>query len=426
MPGSTRHERAARLGQRRYYGWAMVAVAGFGIFTSGPGQSHTFAVFNKLIAQDLDLSLTAVTNAYMAATIAAAFLLPLFGRQVERFGPRLSLMAVTVGLGLACVAFGAVAAWLWLVLGFGALRFLGQGSLMLGSSNLVAQWFAAQRGKAMGLMVVGFAASMAIHPTLGRILIEWIGWREAWVAMGLITWVTMLPLLWFLVIDKPEDIGLHPDNAAAPAEDAPKPSLTGATLEEAIRHRSFYLVCGGFFMISGLVTTLHFHQFNIFEAQGLSANLATVSYWITAITMMVLMPLIGRGFDRFKTRYMFAFGLVVQASTLIGITFVTSIPAFVAYALLFGLNNTLSMTMAGYLWPRYFGRLQLGRIQGTGQMILVVGASLGPIPVSWAFDNWGDATDMLRILAILPLAAALAVVMFLRTMEQVPGNEHLE
>ena len=58
-----------------------------------------------------------------------------------------------------------------LALGFGALRFLGQGSLMMNAANLVAQWFSRKRGFAMGLMALGFAASMAVHPPLGQFLV---------------------------------------------------------------------------------------------------------------------------------------------------------------------------------------------------------------------------------------------------------------
>ena len=43
-----------------------------------------------------------------------------------------------------------------LIVQIGALRFLGQGSLMLNCANLVAQWFNAKRGFAMSLMALGF------------------------------------------------------------------------------------------------------------------------------------------------------------------------------------------------------------------------------------------------------------------------------
>ena len=427
MQSEKRIALAQDLNRRAFYGWIMVFVAGFAIFASGPGQSHTFSAFNALIAADLGISNTELAFAYSIATVAAALLLPILGRQVERFGPRRSLLAVTIALGFACLFFGAVANLLWLVIGFGLLRFFGQGSMMLGAANLVAQWFSIKRGFAMGLMALGFAVSMAIHPTLARFLIEAFGWREAWIGLGLMTWIMMIPVLFILVQDKPEDLGLSPDNIDQPPDaSGARPAITGATLSEALHHPSFYIVSAGLFAIAGLVTTLHFHQYNILASQGLDATWATLGFWFTSISMICTMPLVGRGFDRFRTRYMFALALGVQAATLIGVTFVASVPALVVYSIAFGLNNALSMTMFGYIWPRYFGRRHLGRIQGTGQMIGVVGASLGPIPVSYAFDFLEDPVTTLRLLALLPLMVAAVAVLFLRTTPQVTGSEHLE
>jgi nitrate/nitrite transporter NarK len=84
------------------------------------------------------------------------------------------------------------------------------------------------------------------------------------------------------------------------------------------------------------------------------------------------------------------------------------------------------MTLFGYIWPRYFGRLHLGSIQGMGQMIGVVGASLGPLPVGLAFDLLGSPTLTLRLLAVFPIAAAIIAVLFLRTAPAVTGYAHLE
>ena len=84
------------------------------------------------------------------------------------------------------------------------------------------------------------------------------------------------------------------------------------------------------------------------------------------------------------------------------------------------------MTMFGYIWPRYFGRKHLGEVQGAGQMIGVVGASLGPLPVGLAFDISGSAELTVRLLAILPMIAAVIALMFLTTPNSVKGQEHLE
>src|SRR3970282_407592 len=149
---------------------------------------------------------------------------------------------------------------------------------------------------------------------------------------------------------------------------------------------AFYILAAGWFAIAMLVTTLHFYQVSILKAQGVSADIAARVFPVSALTMVATMPLVGRMLDRFRTRRVFAAGLVVTASALVGVTLVRDVLTAVPYAMLFGLNNAFSMTLFGYLWPRYFGRRHLGSIQGTGQMVGVVGASLGPLPVGFAFD----------------------------------------
>jgi MFS family permease len=175
------------LSARGFYGWWILGVAALGIFASGPGQSHTFSVFVAPISEDLGVTPAAIASAYAVATMAAAFGLPFMGRLTDRHGPRRMTLIVTIALGIACLLFGAAANLLVLGLGFAALRFLGQGSLMLNCANLVSQWFNRKRGFAMSLMALGFAGSMAVHPPLGQALIEAFGWRWAWVLLGLLT-----------------------------------------------------------------------------------------------------------------------------------------------------------------------------------------------------------------------------------------------
>lgn len=65
------------------------------------------------------------------------------------------------------------------------------------------------------------------------------------------------------------------------------------------------------------------------------------------------------------------------------------------------------MTFFGFMWATYFGRRHLGSIQGAGQMIGVIGASLGPLPLGFAFDAFGDYDGALQLLALIPLGCAV-------------------
>jgi len=407
---------ALKINRRFFYGWIILAVAALGIFVSGPGQSHTFSVFLVHIQADLGLSATAVSSAYAFATLAAAFGLPLMGRLLDRIGPRQLLLFVTLLLGLACIAFGAVAGILWLAVAFAALRFLGQGSLMLGCSNLVAHWFNRRRGFALSIMAMGFSASMAVHPPLSQWLIDTVGWRQAWVWLGISTWFFLLPAVVFLIHNRPENLDLAPDGDSSMTFEGTTASAAehGLTLREALATVTFWILSFGLFGLSMLVTSLHFFQVSILTTQGLDEATAARIFPISALIMIITIPLVGRALDRFPTNRVFVFGLVVMVASLISAAMAHNLTTAMIYAVVFGLNNGCTMTFFGYMWPRYFGRKHLGTIQGTGQMIGVIGASIGPLPLGISFDLIGSYQEILILLALYPAICGVAAV-FLRT-----------
>ena len=413
---------ALSINRRFFYGWIILAAAALGIFVSGAGQSHTFSVFLVHIQADLGLSATSVSSAYAFATLVAAFGLPWMGRLLDRLGPRRMLLGVTLLLGLACLAFGAAAGFLWLAVGFAALRFLGQGSLMLNCSNLVSHWFDRRRGFALSLMALGFSASMAVHPPLSQWLIDTVGWRQAWFWLGASTWLLLLPPVLFLVHDRPEDIDLAPDGEPAATARHGAAAVHGLTLREAMATRTFWILAAGLLGLSMLVTSLHFFQVSILTTQGLSEALAARIFPISAVVMVITIPLVGRSLDRFPTHRVFAFGLAVMVVSLTSAALVHDLTTALIYAVAFGLNNGCTMTFFGYMWPRYFGRKHLGSVQGTGQMIGVIGASIGPLPLGIAFDLTGSYQETLLLLAIYPAGCAIAAL-FLRTPAQLLAQQ---
>jgi len=414
MDNTVRYVAVSAAHGRFYYGWVIVAVAALCMFCSGPGQSYTFSVFLEPIERDLGISKAAIASAYAIATLVSASLLPRMGKLLDHLGPRHTLMLVSCLLGFACVMFGAAANFLWLSFGFALLRFMGQGATMMATTNLVSQWFAQRRGIAMSLLALGFAASMAMHPPFGSFLIDRVGWRMAWAVLGVMTWVTMLIPLFFLVFDKPEHVSL-PIDGDDTIESAGDGELPGLTLMQAKRERAFYLLCGVWFVVGGLVTVLHFFQVSVLIDRGLDRSMAARMFPISALSMVVSMPFVGRLLDTVRTRYVIAVSMLLIAAALVSITMVSGFYTGVVYAVIFGLTNAFMMTMFGYLWPRYFGRAHLGSIQGMGQMFGVVGASIAPIPVGLAIEMFGSADRTLHVLAAFAVATAVVVMVSLRT-----------
>ena len=410
-----------------FYGWIIVGIANIGIFSSGPGQSHTFSVFVEPISQDLELSSASIASAYGLATLIAAFLLPYMGKIIDRYGARVSLIIISIILGISCIFFGAASNFLMLTVGFGFLRFFGQGSLMLGCANLVSQWFDSKRGFAMSLMALGFGMSMAIHPPVSQFLIDQYGWKYVWIILGISTWIIMVPALFILAWNNPENIGLKPDGVKkSNLKNDEVEAIEGLNLTEALKENSFYILAAMWFGMAMLVTTLHFYQVTILTNQGITTEFAASLFTVSAFAMVVFMPLVGKFFDNFPTKYVLATGLLINSISLISITYSSSDAYSLFYAVSFGINNAFSMTMFGYIWPRYFGRKHLGSIQGTGQMIGVIGASLGPLPVGFAIDYLGSSLITIRYLSVYPIIMAVIIIIFLKSPSSLSINSKLE
>ena len=68
-------------------------------------------------------------------------------------------------------------------------------------------WFLKQRGRALSFMGIGGFISAVLLPPMNTLLIEKVGWREAWLVWIGIIIVSMYPLSFCFYYSKPEDIG---------------------------------------------------------------------------------------------------------------------------------------------------------------------------------------------------------------------------
>jgi MFS family permease len=402
---------------RIFYGWVILAACTVMFFASGPGQSHTFSIFIQSLTQEIGVDQAGVATAYGLATLFAALLLPRLGRLVDRFGSVRMFIAVGTLLGFSCIGFGLVSNVYWLGASFASLRFFGQGALMMLCATLLAQWFQQKRGFAMGIMALGFAASIAAHPALSQWLLEMFGWRDAWLALGILSWAIVLPLTLLFVHNKPEQVGLLPDGikpnagGATETENTDQSAEQGLTRGEAIRTPAFWIIAFGLFTPAMLITSLFFFQKEVLISQGQPESLAATVFVVTGIMMAVTLPAVGWILDRVRTRYVFSAFHILLSATLLMINFVDGLPSALLYGAMFGLCNAFSITFFGYIWAHYFGRKHIGSIQGVGQMIGVFGASLGPLPMGFAFDLLGNYHQILFILAALPICASAMSLM---------------
>lgn len=400
-----------------FYGWVILPVASLALFVSGPGQTYTISVFVDPIIEDMGWSRTLVSSLYTAGSLSAAAAMVVVGYLLDRYGARVMLMGVGVLLGFAALWMSRVGQPVELYLGFAALRALGQGSLTLIPTALVALWFIRRRGKATAIASLGLVASQATFPPITHLLISQLGWRNAWVALALMVWGALLLPVFTLVRRDPESVGLRPDGDPASSQLLEHGSIQSGqheidwTLREALHTPTFWLLLFAASSQPLISTGLVFHQVSLFADKGLDAGLAAVALTIMAMTALVGTVLAGLLTDRLPNRYVLASAQVILMAAMLW-TFVVSQPwEALVYGGILGIGSGLFMTTSTVIWPNYFGRKHMGSIRGIATTSMVAFAALGPMPFGLLFDLTGSYTIPILSFLALPAACAIAAVL---------------
>ena len=390
-----------------------MAVATIATFCSGPGQSFVFSVFVDPILADTGISRVYLSTLYAFGTGVSAVMVVLVARLVDRFGARLMLAGIALALGVAAFGMSLAAGPLALFFGFAAMRALGQGSLPVTATMLTAQWFVKRRGRAMAVVILGLAISNALLPPVTQSFISAFGWREAYVALGVMVWVLLIPASILIVRDSPESVGLHPDGSAGPVEEP------GGDTPEARRGSWEVVLSGDFWLLAVplaavpfVVTALVFHQISILGAQGISPSLAAGVFIVFAVASAGATSLSGFLTEKLGPRKPLVISLGLLLLGVAGLQVATT-PALAAlYAAVVGAAAGIQGVVAGTIWAHYYGRHGLGRVQGPATMVMISAAALAPLPLAALRQFSGDYSLGLGLMAAIPVFCAAMLYFF--------------
>lgn len=398
-----------------YYGWVILGAGTLGIIMTSPGQTFIVQAFIEEFIGDLGLSRTLISTLYMIGTLANAALLQLIGvgRMIDRRGPRMMALIISILFGLTCVFMGFVNSAVMLCLGFIALRFFGQGSLNLVSGTMINQWWVRRRGTIRGVSgVVMSALALGVLPGLVKWLIHSLGWRMTYGILGVALILVMAPVGYFLFRRRPEDHDLLPDGGAPEnPQHSGTTSEVNYTLSEAVRTPAFWTLSLGTATMSMLGTGLIFHMESIITDQGLVPAIAAAVFIPIGLTQAVLRFPFGVLVDRICPRLIVAFGLIIQAIILWMAPRLGSTTAAYVYGATFGVMQVAWGTAGAVMWAKFYGREHLGSITSVAMSIAIVGTALGPVVMALARDLTGSYGPFFNIIAFFPLVLAVVNVL---------------
>lgn len=362
---------------RRWIGGAFLLT-----FFSSVGQTFFIALSSGDIRAEYGLSHGEFGGIYMIATFASALTLPLIGRVVDRYPPASVALVNMLLLAGAAVAMAVSRSLFLLVVILYLLRLLGQGMMTHNAITAIGRWYAAQRGRAMSLTVIGHQAGEALLPLSFVAVAGFVGWRGAWVVTAAILVLVGIPAVFQLLRVERQPRSSDGQSKAAASRDWSR--------SEVLRDPLFWLTCLGLVAPGFIGTTVFFHQVYLVELRGWSLPVFA-SYFVAMSAMTVVFSLIsGQLIDRFTAIRLLPMFLIPLGLSCFVLAYWEAQIAALAFMLLMGISYGFSSTLMGAIWPEMYGTGHLGAVRSVVIAILVFATSAGPGLTGYLIDAGVD------------------------------------
>jgi MFS family permease len=407
---STKLNRKRSLHKRIFHGWFIAVVAAIGLFMGYvPIIGFSFSVFFKPISQEFGWSRAEISLGFSLSLLVLSGALPVVGRLVDRFGARKIILpaALLFGSGLASFYFLSARLWHFYAI-YIFLGIVGSGTAAVPYYKVISNWFDKKRGRALGLTMGGAGLGFLVMPSLSYSLISRVGWRAAYVLIGTIVVVVTVPLIGFLLKEKPQDVGLLPDGEVLSDSYTVRTSNAdnGIGGREVWRSATFWIMCTALFLVSLSLNGCLIHLVPLLTDRGVTAQNA--AFAASLLGGATLLGRVATGFllDRFFATNVAVCFFFLGALGIFMLWVGASGPLSFVTAILLGLGIGAEGDIMAYLVSRYFGLRAFGEIYAYVLAIYTLGAVAGPLLMGLSFDSTGSYQSVLVPFLFLTLGGA--------------------
>lgn len=415
---------------RGHRAWAVAAVTFLVLLASAAFRS-SYGVMLVPIETDMGWTRAATSLAVSLNLVFYGVTAPFAASLMERIGVRrvavAALLLIAAGTGLTIFM---TQAW-QLVLLWGVVAGLGVGSTALVFGALVTnRWFVKRRGLVMGILGAAFSTGQLIFLPLLAHLVGTDGWRAASVLIAAMS-LLLVPLVILVIRDRPEDVGLLPYGATAPADavvitdDGDDTGRGGAAahalhvLRDASRTRAFWLLAGTFFVCgwttNGIVST-HF----IPSTHDHGMAMTTAASLLAVVGAADIVGTVGSGWltDRWDPRILLAVYYTLRGLALASVPVILGPavePSLLVAMVFMGLDWVATVPPTATLCRTIYGVDRGAIVFGWVFAAHMIGAAVAAVASGVLRDVQGDYAMSWWLAGALAVAAGIAALAIPKT-----------
>jgi OFA family oxalate/formate antiporter-like MFS transporter len=387
------------------------------------GSAYAYSVFKKPLTDTLGWDSTQVAFAFTIAIFFLGTSAALFGRFVEKRGPKVSAAAAAVLFSLGQIGSGffiSSGSLYGFYLSYGVIGGIGLGIGYISPVSTLVKWFPDRRGLATGMAVFGFGAGALITGPVAARLIQDLGIPQTFYILGIAYFLLMI--LGASYIAKPPE-GWMPAGMKEAAQKGNSRSIpqdiAQLTANEAVRTPRFWMLWIMMFVnISAGIMLI-----------SVASPMAQEKVGMTALAAAAMVGLMGifNGAGRIAwaslSDYIGRHNVYIVFFTLQLIAFL--ILPNVTTALLFQILIYAILTMYGGGFaslPAFigdlFGTKQLGAIHGYLLTAWSMAGVVGPMVVAYIREKTNNYDATFYFFAVLLFIALVTSVLMRRNIQQ--------
>jgi len=419
-----------------FRGWRIVSIASSAQAVSTGLTFYVYGLFLAPIEAEFGASRLASTLGLTLLILVQGCVSPLLGRLMDRGSIRAVMAsgALLLAMGFLMLSFAKT---FWQVgLVFASLIALGSHCFgPLATSTLVAKWFSARRGRALGIAAVGASLGGFVFPPVVAMLLAYTEWRGAMLVLGLFVALCAIPLALF-IRSRPEEVGEVPDGLplgddgvegrdegqpSSKTQRVPDSERGSVGTRDLLRSRNLWVITASLGLAWCAVGVLLAHLIPFAMDRGFSAERAA---WL--MSAYAGAGVFGRVFfgslaDRFDKRFVVGSAVLLLAVGWMGFLAVSSYAWMVTTGLAMGFGVGGLMPLWGALTGACFGGEAFGRAMGLMNPLMFPFNLAGAPIAAWLYDRTGDYTTAF-VGFLGTFVASIAILCLLRGPSIEPGS----
>lgn len=400
-----------------FYGY-IVVVAAFSVMAVMIGAMYTFGVFFKPVLIEHGWTRAAISGAYSLCLLVQGSLCILMGRLTDRFGPRVVITVCGLLAGLGYILMSQISDIWHLYLFYGIVG-LGVSGGFVPPASTVARWFAKRRGLTTGIAVSGIGIGILIMPPIANWLIASYGWRNSYIAIGILVIIFVVLSAQFLKRE-PSQIGLQPCGRNESKIDSSNLIRRELSFRRVIKTNQFWMVGLMFVCFGFCLQTILVHMVPYAIDTGISAANSAFILAIIGGVSVVSRIVLGNIGDKIGNKFTFTICFTIMFFAFLSILATNELWAFYLCAVTFGFAYGGVVALLSPILAELFGLGALGVILGAITFYWTIGETIGSVLVGKIFDTMGSYQLAFLICIVLNIMA----IIFTSFLRPIVAKEH--